>query len=83
MVVGFSLVMLANVWGAMIAKEVNARRREDQVGVWSRKDHFRSLRLHREMFPNSSRRKQMWSLVLVGAALFFGGFFTLSAPLSR
>lgn len=84
MVLGFTLLMLANLWYATIAKEVNARLpSHERVRVWGRDNSFPPFRLHGEMFPASPKRKQMWALVLVGAALLFGGFVFLTGTLLR
>ena len=76
--VALSFVMAANVRFYSMAKEVNQRLPKDaQINVWGWQ-HEREdvLRLHAEMYPESPKRWQMWTLMLSACVFGFGGFVT-------
>jgi hypothetical protein len=77
--VAVCLVMIANMRVFSIYEQVNERlpkdARFDAVGFGAREKFFEVLRLHAEMFPDSPKRWQMWTLMLSGFAFGFGGFY--------
>jgi hypothetical protein len=74
--VAVSLVIAANVWVASMCKEVNQRLpRNAQIDFWDRWKMYEILNLHAQMYPDSPKRWQMWTLALSGFAIGFGGFF--------
>jgi hypothetical protein len=82
--VALTLIMAANMRIYSIWDEVNRQLpKESQIdmfGLTSRSHMWEILSLHAEMYPESSKRRQMWVLVLLGFVFLFGGFvasFTL------
>jgi hypothetical protein len=74
--VALLFVIAANVWFYSMANEVNKRLPKNaQIDAGMRHNMYEVLRLHAEMYPESSKRWQMWTLALTGFALMFGGFF--------
>jgi hypothetical protein len=74
--VAMSFVIAANVWFYSMANEVNDRLPpKAQIDGGMRHNMYEILRLHAEMYPESPKRWQMWTMVLSGFALMFGGFF--------
>jgi hypothetical protein len=73
--VALSFVIAANIWFYSMGKEVNKRLPKDaQIDLWMRHKMYEVLRLHAEMYPESPKRWQAWTLFLFGAAFLFGGF---------
>jgi hypothetical protein len=72
-----SLVIAANMRFYSISKDVNRRLPGDaQISLFfQRWKIYEVLRLHAEMYPDSSKRWQAWTLVVVGAVILFAGFF--------
>ena len=72
-----SFLMAANGLLYSMRDEVNRRLPKDaQIDFWGwRRREFAVLRLHREMYPESSKRWKMWVLALSGYTIMFGGFF--------
>jgi hypothetical protein len=78
-----SLVVAASMRTFSICREVNQRlAKYAQIDAWDRAKFFDILRLHGEMYPESPKRWQMWTLFLFGAALGFAAFFALILPKS-
>ena len=77
--IAFSLVMAANILAFLIYQEVNRRLpRDAQFSViGARWKLFEVVDLHGQMFPDSPKRWQMWTLAMSGFAFAFGAFFAL------
>jgi hypothetical protein len=74
--VALLFVVAANVWFYSMANEVNKRLPKNaQIDVGMRHNMYEVLRMHAEMYPESPKRWQMWTIALTGFALMFGGFF--------
>jgi hypothetical protein len=77
--VAMCLVIAANIRVFSIYEELNQRLPRNaqfsMIGFGARWKFFDVLRLHAEMFPDSPKRRQMWTLALTGFAFAFGGFF--------
>jgi hypothetical protein len=75
--VATALVIAANVWIYSMLEEVNRRLpKTAQIEMSGlRWKMYEVLRLHAEMYPESPKRWQMWTMALSGFALMFGGFF--------
>ncbi len=73
--IALSLAMAANLWIHSMCKEVNQRLPEHaRIDIWDRSKMFEILGRHSEMYPDSPKRWQMWTLFLSGAVFLFGGF---------
>ncbi len=78
-VVAVSFVIAANLRLYSMAKEVNPRLPKDShISVWDRWRMYELLRLHTQMYPDSHKRWQMWTLALTGFVFLFAGFFAVS-----
>jgi hypothetical protein len=74
--IAVSLVIAANLRINSMCEDVNPRLPMNaQISVWDRSKMYELLRLHAEMYPDSPKRWQMWTLALTGFAFGFGGFF--------
>ncbi len=62
-----------------MSEEVNQRLPENAkislLGFGANWRMYEVLSLHAEMYPESPKRLQMWTLVAFGAAFLFRGFF--------
>jgi hypothetical protein len=78
LVVGASLIIIANMFFYTILEEVNGTRPTDQqismLGVNIK--YGRVLRAHSQLFPQSAKRKQM-RLLGLGGFLLIGAAFVL------
>jgi hypothetical protein len=74
-----SFVIAANMRFYSMSEEVNRRLPEkakiNLFGFGASWKMDEVLRLHAEMYPESPKRRQMWTLAVLGAVFLFGGFF--------
>jgi hypothetical protein len=73
---GVGLVIVANFVIYMVIGEINARSGTDQqIGMFFLQTKTAEiLRRHRELFPESPKRRRMVILGVTGVALIFAGF---------
>ena len=77
--VAMCLVAAANERFHSMTDEVNQHLAKNARIRATRWNVYHILGLHAEMYPNSPKRWQMWTLALTGFAFLFGGFFASSA----
>jgi hypothetical protein len=72
-----SFAIAANMRIHSMCREVNLRLANDrQISLsGTRWKMYEVLRLHAEMYPESPKRWQMWTLAALAAVFLFGGFF--------
>jgi hypothetical protein len=74
--IAVSFVIAANLRILSMCEDVNQRLPTNaQISVWDRSRMYELLRLHAEMYPESPKRWQMWTLALTGFAFLFGSLF--------
>jgi hypothetical protein len=85
--VAMVLVTAANMRFYSMGEEVNRRLPEnakiDLFGFGANWRMYKVLRLHAEMYPESPKRWQAWTLVAFAAVFLFGGFFLASWVVPR
>ena len=71
LVSAIGLILISNFVFYRILGEVNRSTPADQQTILSRLglDFFGVLRSHRKLFPQSAKRRQMWSFQIAGFAL--------------
>jgi len=82
--IAMALVMAANmriylIWD-VVNRQLPLKAQIDKFGFGSNWRMWKILSLHAEMYAESPKRRQMWTLVLAGFVFGFGGFvasFTL------
>ena len=79
--VGIALIIVCNFMTFSIIEEINARGPSERQISWSfiqfKMDEI--LRRHKELFPNSAKRRNSTIVGIAGGILLFAGFFVATS----